>query len=898
MSQVRFSLGVAALVLVFCLFQTPSLKGQWHFPVIPGPSPNSATSLGNDCIQLTPQTNFTRGVVWDSVQMDLSQPFDISLSVMQGPASAYFGADGLALVLQRQGLNAYGAGGNGLGFSGAVPLDPNYGPITPSIAFELDTWGNQASGVADLAAHHIAIHQNGVITSALAGPTAALNGATSINDSTCRTFRVVWNPATTNIRIFFPTATNLRLNANIDMINTVFGGNSNVWWGLTGASGNPGQTQVVCVGAEFANAGPDTATCTGVPLQLQASGGVDYFWGQGFPIIDNQNIPNPNFVSLIPFPYTLGLLVTNIAGCQDRDSVIVTVEPDPTAIVGNVTDICVGDSVQLGAGPNSNYAYQWTPGTFLGSTTAPLPWCYPTSAGPLNYQLVVTDTSGMAGCTDTATIAITVTDTPTVALSATLDTVCQGVQSTITAAATGGSGVYTYLWSPGGATTSSINVSPSSTTTYSVTVTDQSACSTEGSFEIVVLDTPAVTATANPGTICAGQSTDISAAASGGVTPYAFSWSTGPTTATITVSPQANTTYTVTVTDANGCQSTDTALVVVNVADSIDIMLPDTFVCNNGILPITNTFGTSGIDTWTWQPAIGVSNPGLPNPIISPPTDTTYYLAGFNSSTGCGYIDSIRIDLFELNLAMWQDTTICQGDSILLDMQISGGSGNYAVQWVSAPQGYISDDTIPNPMVSPLVATTYTAQVTDLTNGCVSTQVVNVFVSPLIVQASPSSYVINPGQSVQLYATGAMFYSWTPDTSINCTSCPDPVVAPTSSILYTVEGWDTSGCRGTATVNIMADSLLVPNVFSPNGDGINDVLFFNYYGTAFYQISVYDRWGNQIFSTTDKNAMWDGKTRGGSDAPESVYYVAVRIVGDEAIPEKDKQRVFAVTLVR
>lgn len=267
----RNLIGVFVLAFVMVFSVASPLKAQWHFPVIPGPSPNAATSLGGDCFLLTPQTANTRGVVWDSVQLDLNQPFDLSFSIMMGPSSLNFGADGIALVLQRQGLNAYGAGGNGLGFSEAVPPNAFYTSITPSIAFELDTWGNQGAGVADINQNHIAIHQNGVLTSALAGPTPAIASGGSINDSSCRTYRVLWTPGTNNIRIFYPTMTNLRLNANIDLINTVFGGNSNVWWGFTGASGNPGQNQVICVDANFANAGPDTATCPGQPLQLQAS---------------------------------------------------------------------------------------------------------------------------------------------------------------------------------------------------------------------------------------------------------------------------------------------------------------------------------------------------------------------------------------------------------------------------------------------------------------------------------------------------------------------------------------------------------------------------------------------------------------------------------------------------
>jgi hypothetical protein len=198
--------GVVALPICLFLLVSSSVMGQWHFPVIPGALPNAATSLGGDCFNLSTQSVNNRGVVWDSTQLDLTQPFDISISVRIGPASLGFGADGMAIVLQRQGLNSYGAGGNGLGYSAAVPADPFYTSITPSIAFELDTWGNQGAGVADISTHHIAIHQNGVLTSAIAGPTPALPSSGGINDSSCRTFRVLWSgiPARPTSASFIP----------------------------------------------------------------------------------------------------------------------------------------------------------------------------------------------------------------------------------------------------------------------------------------------------------------------------------------------------------------------------------------------------------------------------------------------------------------------------------------------------------------------------------------------------------------------------------------------------------------------------------------------------------------------------------------------------------------------
>ncbi len=901
MVRTRNLFGVVALLTVLVFGMPASLCAQWHFPVIPGPGPNSAVSLGGDCIRLTSQAPNTRGVVWDSVQLNLAQPFDISLSVMLGPNSLGFGADGLALVLQRQGLNAYGAGGNALGYGAAVPPDPNYTAISPSVAFELDTWPNQASGVADINANHIAIHQNGITTSALAGPTTALISGGIVNDSSCRTFRVVWNPTTNNVRIFFPNATTLRVNATIDLINTIFAGNTNVYWGITGASGNPGQTQVVCVGAQFAQAGPDLAVCAGQPLQLNATGGITYFWGQGFPIINNQNIPNPTFNSIIPIPYSLNVLVTNIAGCSDRDSIIVTVEPNPTAAVGSGGQFCAGDSIRLGGPANPNYSYQWSPPTNLSTTTGSQPWVVPPAPGTWTYQLLVTDVSGSASCKDSATVSVTMNDTPSVAMSANPDTVCQGETTTLVTTASGGSGNYTYLWSPGGGTTAAIQVSPSASTTYTVTVTDLNTCSTIGTIDVFVRDTAIVTVVATPDTICAGLSTTLTSSPTGGAAPYTFQWSSGGNAQNETSSPQATTTFIVTVTDANGCQGTGMATVVVNVSDSIDITVADTFICNSGIVNVTGTFGTSGIDTWIWTPASGLSNPTDPNTSIFPTVDTTYFLFGVNSQTGCGYIDSIHISVYNLEVVHFNDTIICLGDSVGFNLQPTGGSGNYTYLWLSTLPGTLTNDSIANPVAGPPVTANYTAIVQDTTTGCQLIFPIAVTVVPLVVQATPGNVTINPGQRVQMEATGAIYYVWSPDTMMNCNTCPNPVAAPITSQLYTVVGTDTNGCQGTATVNIQIDPFTVPNVFTPNGDGINDVLLFNYhapYGNAFYQISVFDRWGVKIFTTTDKQAMWNGKTSGGADAPEGVYYVGVRIVGDNDIPDTDKQKAFPVTLLR
>ena len=887
---VRKSICAIALSLCGFLLCNP-LQAQWHFPVIPGTLPNTATALGNDCFQFT-STTLNRGVVWDSVQVNLSQAFDMRFTVSQSPD----GADGLAFVLQNVGLNSWGDGGNANGYASAIPLNPAYPGINPSVAIELDCFDNSGAGVADIPADHIAVHTNGNLAAAAAGPAAAIPNGSNITDGQCRVWRIVWAPApVSRFDIYFNNQ--LRLSYNNDVVTNFFGGNPLVWWGLTGSSGGVAMTQTVCVSTDFANAGPDQDVCAGDTLQLNATGGVTYFWGQGFPIIDNQNIPNPNFSSILPIPYQLTLLVTNATGCTDRDTVIITVVNNPTANAGPDDYVCLGDSIRLGVPATPNYTYAWTPSAGLSSTTVAQPWFTSFATGTSTFYVSVTDISSTAMCTRRDSVLITILDTPTVSITPPSVTACEGSDVTLNSTTTGGAQPYTYAWSTGGNQTNE-TFTALNNGNVGVTVTDANTCTSNASVAITVNDTPVVSVVALPDTICAGQSAVLDASGSSGNGNLSFAWSTGATTAATGDSPLATTTYTVSVTDGNNCVGVGTIEIVVNVSDSIDITVSDTFSCNLSGINIVNTFQTSGINAFTWSPSTGVSNPSSANPTITPTTSTTYYLIGENTLTGCGYTDSIRIEAYELLVSHFTDTTVCRGDTLRFDIQPTGGSGDYTYLWTSSVGDGISDDTIPNPYVLPTNSGTFSVMITDTVTECVNIFNIQVTVSQLQVVATPPSELINPGQRVQLEATGAMFFTWTPDSMLSCNTCPNPVAMPTQTITYTVLGSDTSGCQGEATVTITVDSLLVPNVLTPNGDGINDVLELNYYGNGFYQILIYDRWGHQIFSTEDRQARWDGTTASGADAPEGVYFLAVRIVGDAAIPDKDKQRVFAVTLMR
>jgi gliding motility-associated-like protein len=155
-------------------------------------------------------------------------------------------------------------------------------------------------------------------------------------------------------------------------------------------------------------------------------------------------------------------------------------------------------------------------------------------------------------------------------------------------------------------------------------------------------------------------------------------------------------------------------------------------------------------------------------------------------------------------------------------------------------------------------------------NGCDSIITVNltVFDDP-VINISPSGVTeIEPGDSIQLSASGATSYSWTPIGSLSCSNCPSPLAYPTTTTTYTVTGTDENGCAASTqtmiSVQIQCDEFFVPTVFSPNGEGpeANDQLciFGNCISEVRYE--VYNRWGEAVFSTTDQSKCWDGTYKG------------------------------------
>jgi len=253
--------------------------------------------------------------------------------------------------------------------------------------------------------------------------------------------------------------------------------------------------------------------------------------------------------------------------------------------------------------------------------------------------------------------------------------------------------------------------------------------------------------------------------------------------------PTTATTYTVTGTGANGCTNTATVSVGFFPQPVVSAGANQT-LCAGSTLQLQAT----GAATYSWSPATGLSATNIANPVANPSATTTYTITG-TSANGCVDSGHITITVSPLpTVSAGTGQAICSGSSAQLN-----ATGAVTYSW--SPATGLSATNIANPVASPPATTTYTVTGTNAA-GCSNTATVTVTVKPLPTVSGGGNQTICGGSSVQLNATGAATYVWSPATGLSCTSCANPVASPSVPTTYTVTGTDASGCTNTATVNV------------------------------------------------------------------------------------------------
>jgi gliding motility-associated-like protein len=249
-----------------------------------------------------------------------------------------------------------------------------------------------------------------------------------------------------------------------------------------------------------------------------------------------------------------------------------------------------------------------------------------------------------------------------------------------------------------------------------------------------------------------------------------------------------------------------------------------------------------------------------------------------------------------------QDTVICLNESIQLRSYNGTKTKWYELNSASGTTydvaKTLSCDSCERTIARPRETTTYFAAVTDA-NGCIDTFRTIVSVKSLpVINITNRDTVIKYGKSVVLNVFGGTQYYWTPLAGLSNANNVSPTASPLVTTTYRVVGVGTNGCRGEDSVRITLDykaPISVPNAFSPNGDGRNDI--FRLLGVSFQTLTefrVFNRWGQEVFSTQDINGGWDG-TFNGKPAEMGTYNYIIRVGYPDGASETVKGD---VTLVR
>jgi gliding motility-associated-like protein len=391
---------------------------------------------------------------------------------------------------------------------------------------------------------------------------------------------------------------------------------------------------------------------------------------------------------------------------------------------------------------------------------------------------------------------------------------------------------------------------------------------------VTVNPLPTVTATASPTSICNGETSVLTAS---GASTYSWSHSLG-TGGSKTVTPSATTTYTVTGTSAAGCIGTTTVNVMVNPLPTVSLESSQSSICIGSSTTLTAESDVPGT-SFVWS-----NNLSGNNITVTPTSNTTYTVTGVTAD-GCTGTAFVTIEVTQAPIINY--TTVqshCGQANGSIVTNVNGGVPPYTYQWSNgANSGNLNNVSAGN----------YNLTVTDA-NGCSTTinatitdapkPQANFIAKPQITTIEdPIIYFENLSNDATIYYWdfGDGYYSIDESTS-HMYNSPNTYQV----ILY---AQDQYGCTDTASVEIIIRDIYtfyLPNAFTPNENDLNEqyTIIGNNIDPSNFEMRIFDRWGKEIFYTTDINQGWDGNFKG-KPSPDGVYVVRVsfKILGTDDI---------------
>lgn len=347
--------------------------------------------------------------------------------------------------------------------------------------------------------------------------------------------------------------------------------------------------------------------------------------------------------------------------------------------------------------------------------------------------------------------------------------------------------------------------------------------------------------------------------------------------------------------DSSSCNLNDSTQQTIVIQKAKSSTLPTVTICNSDSAQIGITPSSDPNATYSWTPPTFLNNPTISNPFSSANKNTFYKL--FYNHDYCVDTFAQQVNVFFDSIKVTGGKILCPKDTVRL-FATNGVSGNtFTYSWTPASQIIFGANTA-NPLCAPIKDTTFIVTATD-TRGCVYKDSFFVKVaSPLGSIASIAiPDTINFGDTSQIqttYPPEAVRFQWDNAITLTAIDTPNPKAFPKETTTYTLTTEDSNGCRLKSDVKIVvlrkpcaSSNIYVPNAFSPNNDGKNDVLYLrgNFIQTIYF--AVYDRWGQLVFETRDQNKGWDGVFKNSKLDPAVFgYYAEGTCVGDEKFFKK------------
>lgn len=546
--------------------------------------------------------------------------------------------------------------------------------------------------------------------------------------------------------------------------------------------------------------------------------------------------------------YVITLIASDSTTCNLKDTFQLTVVVFPPAqLVPKLTakNMCKGEGAQLTINFPQGNSFVWSPAATLSNPNIYNPIASPSSN--TIYSLTVNDS--LCEVVSIRTVQVNVYENIT---DISADKLCSGDSVTVRTSSTYAS----YLWNTG-QTTPKIKGLLSGL--YTVNTTDTNGCKGFDSlriYRLIKIDSFSVRA-------CQGTVTQFSSP----IGNYQYSWTPASFLNSATISnpiagPIVSTIYTLHL--ANGpCISSNTFSIYLK-------PVPDAFIKTDGRnFCIEDTVGLStptspSYSNYTWN--TGDSTSSI---IVSAPGNYTVIVRDTN---GCLAIDTINVRGTPPFSIKPSRVVICNGQYITLYADTG-----YTYRWFPEHNN-IKGTTLFNPVVNPISTSIYTVLIS---NGrCFAPVNYTVFVDPSPPLSLLSHYEsLIPGESVQLQAFADTSCVWYPDIDLSCTLCNAPVASPLETTVYYAYVINALGCSSTNTVIVeVIPTLYVPSSFSPNNDGLNDIFKPVFSGFEKMSLTIFDRWGEEIYSNNNLEAGWNGTFQG--ELAKSDYYV-YQVIGTD-----------------